>query len=112
MEIIMKKYINNIMVRTIYYDRKHGGCIRILNRINETKSIIKGVYGIDESPKGYWFAEVTHLDKDTVIDDNIYNMTVDFKFKKNVQHKENLYAYMQNYRIYWEDGNVWLQMSA
>tara|TARA_Y100000992_G_C21257595_1_gene489409 strand:+ start:1287 stop:1589 length:303 start_codon:yes stop_codon:yes gene_type:complete len=100
------------MKQKIYYDRNHGGCIRMVTKIDKHTSIIKGAYGNDEKSKGYWFAEITHLENDKVIDNKKYNMLVDFKHKKDLKHKQKLYANMIGRKIYWEDGNCWLQMYA
>ena len=54
------------MKEKYYYDPKHGGCLRIMTKIGDNQSLIKGAYGNDEKEKGYWFAEVTNY-KDKMI---------------------------------------------
>ena len=99
------------MKEKYFYDPKHGGCLRILTRIDDNKSIIKGAYGNDEKEKGHWFAEVTHFTEKTV-GTRKYNMKVDFKNKKGLTHKPIYNAYMKNREIKWEDGNIWKELYA
>lgn len=94
-----------------YYDPNHGGCLRIFTNVGDNISFIKGAYGNDENPKGYWFAEVTHVKKNTY-NGKPYNLIVNFKHKIGLTHKTKLHAYMINREIKWEDGNVWKQLYA
>lgn len=92
-----------------YYDPKHGGCLRVITKDTQDTYRIKGMYGDDESEKGYWFATATPID---VIekDGKKYNTIVDFSEKKEITHAKKLYANKKGRRIHWEDGNVWKQL--
>lgn len=92
-----------------YYDPKHGGCLRVITKETDNTYRIKGMYGEDETEKGYWFATITPIDN-IEKDGNTYNAIVDFSEKKQITHTTKLYAYKRGRRIYWEDGNTWKQL--
>ena len=100
------------MNQKFYFDKNHGGCLRMVTKLDKNLSVVKGAYGSDEKSKGYWFADMHHLKESKTIDNKSYNLIVDFKLKKDLKHKQKLYANMKGRKIYWEDGNVWLQMYA
>ena len=35
-----------------YYDPNHGGCLRVMNQLDDKTYIINGAYGSDEGKKG------------------------------------------------------------
>lgn len=92
-----------------YYDRKHGGCLRVITNEGQGQYRIKGAYGNDETEKGYWFA---NAEETTVIEKNNskYNLIVDFSEKKEITHDVKQYAYKFGRKIYWEDGNIWKEL--
>lgn len=95
--------------RTFYFDPNHGGCLRIVTKIEKDKYLIEGAYGSDEGGKGHWVASMTKTKK---FEDkgNDYNIIVDFGKKKIKTHKNIYYAYMGRRYIKWQDGNKWIQM--
>jgi hypothetical protein len=99
------------MTEKVYYDPKHGGCLRIMTRTKPGLSIIKGAYGDDEEHTGYWFAEVSHF-RPKKIGNDTYNISVNFLHKLGLTHKPIYHAYMKNREIHWEDGNVWKELYA
>ena len=45
------------MEKSLYYfDPKHGGCLRIMNKIDKDSYTIHGPYGSDENKQGHWSA--------------------------------------------------------
>jgi hypothetical protein len=70
---------------------------------------IKGMYGDDESEKGYWTAIATPINE-IEKDGKKYNTIVDFSGKKEITHAKKLYARIKGRKIYWEDGNIWKQL--
>ena len=64
-----------------YYDPKHGGCLRVMTRDSGNTYRIKGMYGDDESEKGYWTAIATPIDE-IEKDGKKYNTIVDFSGKR------------------------------
>lgn len=92
-----------------YYDPKHGGCLRVMTKDSGDTYKIKGMYGDDESEKGYWSAITTPIEP-IVKNGKKYDMIVDFSGKKEITHAKKLYARTKGRRIYWEDGNIWKQL--
>lgn len=92
-----------------YFDPKHGGCLRIMNKTDKDSYIINGPYGSDENKEGYWAADARktklfeHKGKK-------YNLIVDFSMKSEKIHKNIYYARMKGREIHWQDGNTWYQM--
>lgn len=95
--------------RTFYFDPNHGGCLRIVTKLEKDKYLIEGAYGSDEGAKGHWVATMTKLKKFKYKDED-YNLVVDFGKKKIKTHKSIYYARIGRRSIKWQDGNKWLQM--
>jgi len=86
-----------------FYDPKHGGCLRIIRKVDKNLWVINGAYGNDEKQKGHWVAFAKK------IKDKNYNLEVDFSHKK-VNHAQIYKALWKNRKIHWQDGNTWIQM--
>uniref|UniRef100_A0A6C0LJ26 Uncharacterized protein n=1 Tax=viral metagenome TaxID=1070528 RepID=A0A6C0LJ26_9ZZZZ len=92
-----------------YFDPNHGGCLRIITKLEKDKYLIEGAYGSDEGGKGQWVAEMTKTKKFKYKGED-YNLIVDFGKKQIKTHKNIYYAYMGKRTIKWQDGNKWIQM--
>lgn len=88
----------------VYYDPKHGGCLRTVRRLRDGRYIIRGVYGNDEAPYTHrpWFAYISFVGASTT------ELTVDFVGK--IKRQRFLRARVDGRRILWGDGNVWTRM--
>ena len=88
-----------------YYDPKHGGCLRKINKTSDGYKII-GAYGDDEPDTGKkWTASVRKTKQTHVF-------CVDFSGKPHVTHGSYIMRWTPKKRtINWEDGNVWVGMS-
>ena len=93
-----------------FYDPNHGGCLRVVRKVDKNTYIINGAYGSDEGGKGYWTAIATKVKEKKK--DQTYNLRVDFKYKKKIKHKPVYYALWKGRTIQWEDGNSWLELYA
>ena len=91
-----------------FFDPNHGGCLRIMNKINEDTYIINGAYGVDEGKKGYWAA--TAKEGNYNYKGRKYNFKVDFSMKEKKVHGNIYYALFNKRKIQWQDGNTWIQM--
>jgi len=60
-----------------YFDPNHGGCMRILTKIDKEHFIVQGAYGSDEGGKGHWVATMKKTKKFTY-EGKPYNLIVDF----------------------------------
>jgi hypothetical protein len=89
----------------VWFDPKHGGCLRTIDRFGPRAYRIHGVYGDDEGPHthGYWSAIATP--------DEGGRFVVDFAGKpiKPVRH---LSCRLDGRALRWEDGNVWRKLYA
>lgn len=94
-----------------YFDPNHGGCLRIMHKMNNNDFIINGAYGSDEGKKGYWCASAKKVEEFEYKGET-YNLIVDFKQKSIKTHKNIFYANMKSRKIHWQDGNTWIQMYA
>ena len=87
----------------LYYDPKHGGCLRRLRHSSAQTYTIDGVYGNDEPlTNGYWYAIVTAGRRGA--------LQVDFEGK--LKRRRHYCATYRARRIEWDDGNVWVQLYA
>ena len=92
-------------LRGVYYDPKHGACVRTITPVQKNLWVISGVYGDDEAgaPGTPWHAHVR------LCDDKF--LTVDF-YGKRTSH-ERIYRALwcpAVREIHWEDGNVWKKL--
>lgn len=92
-----------------YFDPNHGGCMRILTKIDKEHFIVQGAYGSDEGGKGHWVATMKKTKKFDY-EGKPYNLIVDFSKKEIKTHKAIYYALMDKRKIHWQDGNTWIQM--
>ena len=91
-----------------FFDPNHGGCLRIMNKINDDTYIINGAYGSDEGKKGYWAS--TAKEGNYNYKGIKYNLKVDFSMKDKKIHGNTYYALFSKRKIKWQDGNTWIQM--
>ena len=94
-----------------FYDPNHGGCLRVMNKVDKDTYIINGAYGSDEGGKGYWAAIATKVKKENY-KNKPFNLLVNFQYKKKIKHAQVYHAYWTGREIKWEDGNTWLQLYA
>lgn len=89
----------------VYYDPKHGGCVRLVTRRGKAAWLIEGAYGDDEPgrPGTGWSAHARS--------DGGHFVTVDF-FNKRTHHARVYHALWcpEVRELHWEDGNVWKKM--
>jgi len=88
----------------MFFDPHHGNCIRRIYQIEKNLFAIVGPYGNDEQ-SCYNFLAFGHF-----VDDKKYNFRVEFKYKKDLKHKNILMCDWKKRSIKWEDGNEWKQM--
>ena len=92
-------------LRGVWYDPKHGACVRVISHLRDHVWQIAGVYGDDEAgaPGTPWRAHVQVRDSRF--------LTVDF-YDKRTMHGRILRAlWCPSVReIHWEDGNVWKKL--
>jgi hypothetical protein len=93
-----------------YYDPLHGNCLRRITHVGKHVYKIDGVYGDDENTTtaqtgDHWFAHIVATPKD----DDTLSLRVDF-CGKPIKSNRFMMAEWKDRRIYWDDGNVWIQL--
>ena len=90
----------------LYYDPKHGGCLRRIWRAGPDTYRIVGVYGSDETPHTHrsWYAQARVVSRSATK----WGLVVDFAGKP-IKPDRFLTASFEpgKRRIRWEDGNTW-----
>ena len=95
----------------LFFDPKHGGCLRVVEPMGDQRYRIRGAYGDDEAPQrpnGYWYAKATVLRRSGEDEE----WEVDFHPGKPLKRPRFLKAQFRplQRRIEWEDGNTWKQL--
>ena len=85
-----------------YYDPKHGGCLRRIERLGPETWIVHGVYGSDEAPRTgeYWWAWME--------DAGDGGVRVDFEGK--CKRRRHYRARLVGTALCWDDGNAWQRL--
>lgn len=96
------------VVRGVYYDPLHGGCLRRVVTTGRRTLRVHGVYGVDEDRTGRpWRARMTLLDPKGP--STGLELCVDFSGKPGKVPRFQRAVYRQR-RLHWDDGNVWVQL--
>lgn len=98
-----------IKMEGVYYDPNHGGCVRYIERVDDTHYVIVGAYGDGELGRTGtpWRAYVTSYGQ------NGHFLIVDFK-GKHTKHDRLYHALWcpKVRQIAWQDGNVWKHLHS
>lgn len=93
-----------------YYDPKHGGCLRCIERLDVPSCAyaVSGAYGNDEAepPGQQWYAKLTVTDGE-----DSRSLFVDFVGKTPRKTHRALWC-PDAREIHWDDGNVWKKLYA
>lgn len=91
----------------VYYDPKHGGCLRVITRLTPTVYHIDGVFGDDErGTDAHWHARAR-------VTDAASSLLVDFAGKPGKEPRFLRATHCASERrIRWEDGNAWVKLYA
>lgn len=93
----------------LFYDPKHGGCLRKVTLPYANRVVVRGVYGSDEvAPGAPWVVAGTVERKNA---DGTWVIRFDFRTKKD-RTKDSYVAVWRPQRrsLEWDDGNCWRQM--
>jgi hypothetical protein len=93
----------------LYYDKKHGGCLRLIQKPRKQNSktftqIIVGAYGDNESeaPGKKWTASAISISPN--------ESWVVFDGKKTHHGSYNAKYSPRTRKLHWPDGNYWIRM--